>query len=231
MQGTLIVIDGIDGSGKGTQTKLVVQRLEEEGYNVKMADFPRYDEWSSAFVSRYLRGEFGKANEVTPKQASLFYALDRYAASSQIRQWLREGAIVISNRYVSASKGHQLGKLINQDEMNEYLSWLNELEYGTLQIPKPDCTIFLHMPPVIGQKLVEQKQAREYLQGATKDIHEADLSHLQNAERAFLFCVTNDAHENWHHIVCAEGNQPRTVESINNELYQKIKEIITLPPP
>jgi dTMP kinase len=225
MQGKFIVIDGLDGSGKGTQTELLVKRLKEEGYNVEMADFPQYGQPSAHFVERYLRGEFGSASEVTARQASLFYALDRFSAKKQMQQWLNEGKIIISNRYVSASKGHQLGKVAD-DERLPFLQWLTQLEYGTLGIPKPDLTIFLHMKPEIGQKLVDQKAAREYTQGKKRDIHEADLNHLQDTEKAFLFCMDNDGEENWYKITCFEHGQPRSREEIHAEIYKKIKEVL-----
>jgi len=117
-----IVLDGTDGSGKTTQATLLVERLRKEGHMVETADFPQYEQWSAAFAERYLRGEFGSALEVGAKRSSLFYALDRYAASFQIRSWLKEGKIVISNRYVSANKGHQLGKL-RAEERKEFLAW------------------------------------------------------------------------------------------------------------
>ena len=225
MVGKFIVIDGLDGSGKGTQARLLVKRLKEEGYNVQLADFPRYEEWSSEFVKRYLRGEFGTAKEVGAKRASIFYAVDRYAASFQIKKWLEQGTIVISNRYVSASKGHQLGKIKDTEDRKSYLEWLNELEYGHFSIPKPELTLFLHMKPEIGQILVDKKAQREYTQGKKRDIHEADIDHLKDAEDAYLFCLENDS-ENWHRIVCFEEDQPKSIENIHQEVYNKVKEII-----
>ena len=226
-RGKFIVIDGLDGSGKGTQTKLIVNRLKEEGHQVEMADFPQYGSWSASYVERYLRGEFGSSTDVSAKQASLFYALDRFSASSKIREWLNQGKIVISNRYVSANKGHQLGKIENEEEMKLFLDWLNETEYHILGIPIPNATIFLHMKPEIGQQLVDKKGERKYTQGKKRDIHEADVNHLRNAERAFLFCLENDNIEKWQRIICYENNQPKTIETIYQELYQKIKEILT----
>src|SRR3989338_1108595 len=102
-KGVFIVIDGLDGSGKGTQTKLLTERLIKEGYNVEVADFPQYKEWSSIFVEKYLTGELGASTEVTAQQASLFYALDRFAAAKKLKISLQEGKIIISNRYVSSS--------------------------------------------------------------------------------------------------------------------------------
>jgi len=222
MKGKFVVLDGTDGSGKATQVKLLANRLRQEGYKVEIADFPQYGNWSSQFVERYLRGEFGQAKEVKAKQASLFYALDRYAASFQIRKWLDEGTIVISNRYTSANKGHQLGKLKSDEERQVFLDWINDLEYNTLGIPVPDLTLFVHMTPEIGQKLVDKKAEREYTQGEKRDIHEADINHLRDAEKAYFFCLDNDQKENWKRIVCFEDDKPKTIESIHGEIYQEI---------
>ena len=177
-------------------------------------------------MERYLRGEFGKAEEVGAKNASLFYALDRYSASFKINEWLEHGKIVLSNRYTSANKGHQLGKLDDPTEMHGYLDWINELEYSTLKIPKPDMTLFLHMKPEIGQLLVDKKKAREYTQGEKRDIHEADINHLKNAERAFLFCLKHDNVEKWQRIICFENDNPKTIETIHNEIYETVKNLI-----
>ena len=225
-KGKFIVIDGLDGSGKGTQTNLLVQRLRQEGYAVEMADFPQYGNWSAQFVERYLQGEFGSLNEISAKKASLFYALDRYAASFQIRKWLEEGKIVIANRYVSSNKGHQLGKIKDQQEMKPFLDWINEMEYAILGLPVPDLTLFLHMAPEIGQRLVDQKKERAYTQGKKRDLHEADINHLQNAERAYLFCLEHDRSENWQRMVCFSDKNPRSVEEIHQNIYQKIMKII-----
>ena len=136
--GRFIVIDGLDGSGKGLQTKLLIERLKKEGHDIEMADFPQYGQPSASFVERYLRGEFGSAKEVSARQASLFYALDRYSASFQIRKWLDSGKIVISNRYTSANKGHQLGKIKDIEEGKEkVLKVLNE-DIGRLENLKKD---------------------------------------------------------------------------------------------
>lgn len=225
-KGRFIVIDGLDGSGKTVQTNLLVEKLGEEGFQVEMVDFPQYGNWSAEFVEKYLRGEFGEAKSVNPKCASLFYALDRYAAGSNIRRWLDEGKVVVSNRYVSANKGHQLGKLGSPDEKKEFLDWLNELEYKIMGIPVPDLTLFLHMAPKIGQSLVDKKEARAYTQGRKRDIHEGDLEHLRDAERAYLFCLENDPVENWKRIVCFSDGKPRPVEEIHGDIYNVVKGIL-----
>jgi dTMP kinase len=219
MHGKFIVLDGTDGSGKGTQTQLLAKKLEEQGYKIKVADFPQYGQPSAIFVEQYLRGEFGSSQEVKPKQASLFYALDRYAASKQIKQWLSDGYTVISNRYVSANKGHQLGKLYDKERMQDFLNWINDLEYNILKIPKPDLTIFLH----ISQKLVDKKDPRAYIQGKKRDIHEDDINHLQNAERAYLFCLDHDQVENWVKLICFDDLGAKPINVIHEEILMLIK--------
>ena len=118
MVGVFIVLDGGDGSGKATQLGVLKKRLESEGYRVKTADFPQYGQWSAKFVEKYLRGEFGELCDIGAKKASLFYALDRFAASFEMKKWLDEGYVLLSNRYTSANKGHQLGKLSSFAELS-----------------------------------------------------------------------------------------------------------------
>lgn len=184
-RGRFIVIDGTDGSGKATQTNLLVEELKLNGYDVVVTDFPQYGQKSAGAVEEYLNGKYGQVN---PRAASVFYAIDRFDASFKIRKWLEEGRIIVSNRYVTANAGHQGGKISDEAERMKYFKWLNDLEYNIFGIPKPDLNIILHMPAEIAQKLVDQKSAeqREYAGGKKRDLHEADLSHLKNAERVYL---------------------------------------------
>lgn len=223
MKGKLIVIDGTDGSGKGTQTELLVKRLETEGYAVAMADFPRYGQRSAAMVEDYLNGQFGSAQDVGAYRASVFYACDRYAASFQIREWLNQGKIVISNRYVSASMGHQAGKIKDIAEVDRYLDWLEHLEYTIFGIPKPDATILLYMPVEIGQQLVDQKGDRAYVGGKARDIHEADIHHLSDAASAYQY-VAHKYH--WPIIECAPNGHLRTIQDIHEELWSLVQTLI-----
>jgi len=164
VRGKFIVIDGMDGAGKKTQCDLLAARLQHEGFNVKVPDFPQYGTWSAQFVERYLRGEFGAAQEVGAEEASLLYAVDRYAARSWMQEHLNQGGVLVSNRYVSANKGHQLGKISDEEQMKHFLSWLNDTEYRIFKLPVPDLTLFLHMKPAIGQQLVDQKGTRTLAQ-------------------------------------------------------------------
>lgn len=219
MKGKFIVIEGTDGSGKGTQVHLLVNRLKEEGKTVEMVDFPQYDSPSSYFVAKYLRGEYGTADEVGAYTASLFYALDRYDKSFDIKRWLEEGVTVIANRYVSANMGHQAGKIDDVEKRDAYLEWLHNLEYSMCGIPVPDQTIFLFVPPELGQKMVDHKTLRDYTGGKQRDIHEADLEHLRKASEAYVYVAKK---YNWTTIPCTEEGEMLTREAIHERLYETI---------
>ena len=188
--GKFIVIDGTDGSGKTTQLQLLVGKLQAEGYNVEIADFPQYNTKSAGMVEEYLSGKYGSADDVSPYAASLFYAVDRFDASFQIREWLKQGKIVVSNRYISSNFAHQGGKIDNALERKLFFNWLSEIEYKIFNIPKPDLYLILHVDAEISQKLAQERQ-REDWKGKTKDIHEDSLHHLKKAEKAYLDIAQN----------------------------------------
>ena len=219
-KGIFIVIDGTDGSGKATQTKLLMEKIEQTGRQVKMIDFPQYGQKSAGLVEEYLNGKYGSANEVGPYRASIFYACDRYVASFQIKKWLDEGNIVISNRYVSSNMGHQAGKITDLQERDKFLQWLFELEYNLFGIPKPDLNILLYLPPEKGQELVDNKGYRDYIGDKKRDIHEADLEHLKNAAEAYRYVADK---YNWITIDCALNNELLSIDKINDLLWQEIK--------
>ena len=222
-QGKLIVIDGTDGSGKETQTKLIIKRLEQEKINVKMADFPQYGQKSCVLVEEYLNGKFGSAEEVGPYKASLFFAYDRCAASPWMKDWLNQGGIIISNRYVSSNMGHQAGKIKNSQERDKFLDWLDDLEFNKFRIPRPNLTILLYMPVEIGQQLVDKKGHRDYVGGKKRDIHENDKQHLIDAAEAYKH-VSNRF--GWPVIECAPEGNLKSPAEINLELWNVVKKLI-----
>ncbi len=223
MKGKFIVIAGTDGSGKATQTNFLVKKLRFDGYNVEVTDFPQYGERSAAMVEDYLNGKFGSVNEVGPYKASIFYACDRYAASFKIRKWLEEGKIVVSNRYVSANMGHQSCKIKDLKERDKYLDWLENLEYGIFEIPRPDMTILLFMPPEAGQKLVGKKGLRAYIKNGKKDIHEKDLGHLREASEAYKYVAKK---YDWVVVDCTSNGKLKTIEQVHELLWEEVKEIL-----
>jgi dTMP kinase len=186
MAGKFIVIEGTDGAGKGTHAKLLAEWLAEEGHAVETFDFPQYGQPSAYFVEQYLNGHYGDLFEIGPEKGSLFYALDRFAASFKIRAALERGVHVLSNRYVASNMGHQGAKIDDAEERAQYFRWNADLEFRILGIPRPDLNVVLHMPSAQAQKFVDQKAARSHLDGKKRDLHEADLSHLQKAERTYL---------------------------------------------
>lgn len=218
-----IVIDGIDGTGKGTQSLMLMKRLIAEGYSVKLMDFPRHSNPSAYFVSAYLNGEFSnKAEDVNPKTASLFYALDRFAAKEEMINHLQSGGILVSNRYVSANKGHQLGKIKDSTGRDEFLYWLDDLEYGLLGLPREDVNILLSVNPNISQKNVDKKSSRTYT-SKKRDLHEVDLKHLSDAHDAYSYVAKK---ENWNVIDCAPNHVMRSVEDIHEEIYSIISPLL-----
>lgn len=224
MKGKFIVIDGTDGSGKATQTALLVERLKKQGYAVEMADFPQYGTKSAGPTEEYLNGKYGTAEEVGPYRASIFYAIDRYSASFKIRQWLDEGKIVISNRYVTANMGHQGGKISDPDERKKYFDWLYNLEYELFQIPRPDLNIILHVDAAAAQKLVDDKGHRDYVGGERRDIHEDAISHLRSAEKVYLEIA--QTFPDFALIECSRDGQIFTREHINDLLWDVVKNFI-----
>lgn len=221
-KGIFIVIDGTDGSGKGTQTVRLTERLKAEGRDVLTVDFPRYGNPSAYFVEMYLRGEFGDLKDIDAYRASTFYALDRFAAASEIRAALDRGAIVVSNRYVSANKGHQMGKIKDAEERKRFLAWLNDFEYRLLGIPKPDITLLLHVPADVGFELVAKKDERAYLNGKVRDIHEEDRGHLHDAEEAYLSLPLLDTVENWKLVECMEHDRLLSIEAVHDRIWQAL---------
>lgn len=226
-RGKFVVIDGGDGSGKYTQMKRLEARLLEVGTEVVLADFPQYGTKAATFVEMYLGGEFGSLSEVDAYQASIFYAADRFEAAPRLNTALAEGKWVISNRYVSANKGHQTAKLDSEMERFDFIKWLNELEYGIFKIPVPDLTIFLHVPAEIGYQLVLQKDDyREYLDGKKQDIHEADPEHLRRAEEAYLEMAEGgiDTYENWVKVSCCDDGGILPVDIIGDKVYKLVRQ-------
>lgn len=229
--GKFIVFEGIDGSGKSTQTKLLIKSLKKEGYKIAFIDFPQHGQKSAGLVDEYLTGKYGTAEEVTPYQASIFYACDRYDASFKIRNWLKEGKIVIADRYIGSNIGHQGGKIKNKKERKKYLKWLYNLEYGIFKIPKPDINFILKVPPRIAQSLSgkitdKEKMAKKkrYL-GGKKDIHEENLTHLKNTAKAYLD-ASKEFPRDFKIIECFRGGKLLPPEIIHREVLNIVRQIL-----
>ena len=220
MNGKLYVIEGVDGSGKATQTELLYQALLAQGKTVRKVSFPDYDSPSSGLIKMYLNGEFGTdPQDVNAFATSVFFAVDRFASfRKDWKTFYDEGGIIIADRYVTSNLVHQAGKIADAAEKERYIHWLNELEYGIFGLPKPDCVIFLDMPPAYSLKLRQERNALK--QGLTQDIHEADQTYLQNA---YDNAIGIAKHQAWHTISCVANEQIRTIEDIHTEIVQTIE--------
>lgn len=217
MNSKLIVIDGLDGSGKTTQFDIIGRELQEKYGNVKMISFPDYDKPSSTLVKMYLNGEIAPdAGQVNAYAASSFYAVDRYASYKMYwEDFYKNGGIVLAGRYVSSNAIHQMSKL-PENEWDSYLEWLEDYEYGKLELPRPDCVIFLDMPVEISQRLMT---ARYNGDESRKDIHEANVKYLNTCRKTALYAAEKLG---WGVVECSGGGEALPIE----EITEKIRKII-----
>lgn len=223
-KGKLIIIEsGSDASGKATQSKKLYERLIGEGYNCMKITFPDYESESSALVKMYLRGDFGSnPNDVSPYVASTFYAADRYASfKTKWEKFYNEGGIIISDRYTTSNMVHQAAK-INNDEKEKFLDWLYDLEFNIYGIPKPDEIIFLDVDPEVSQELMKDRK-NKFTGEEAKDIHESNKEYLINSYNNSLYIADK---YNWKVIKCCKDNKLRTIEDINDEIYDNIKKYL-----
>ena len=212
-----IVIDGADGSGKTTQIKLLTERLAAEGKRVGLLDFPRYNSNGSYFVKRYLAGDYGSLDSVNPYEASLFYALDRRDARNDIEAILADNDVVLSDRFVAASMIHQGSKIENPKERSAFFDWLDNLEFNTLGIPRPDLNLILDVPLAISLKLMRE---RSLLKEQLSDIHEQDIRH-QKLSRDIYRQLCDSFPRLFKRLSCvSETGQLLNEESINEKIWQ-----------
>ena len=222
------MIDGTDGSGKATQVALLTEHLKKEGYKVKIVDFPEYyKNFFGAFIGHCLSEQYYNFLGVHPKIASVLYAADRWQSSEEMREWLRKGYIVIANRYVSANQIHQGGKISNTKKRNDFIKWLNEMEYEVFGIPKPDVTFYLSLPIEIVLELLDtrgsSKMKRKYLK-RNKDVAESDRTHLENSIKSAMWLAKTQV--NWAKINCSEKGKILPREKIHEMVYEKVKKVI-----
>ena len=220
---SLIVLEGLDGSGKGTQAGLLCQALKDRGTPLRKVTFPDYASPSSALVKMYLNGDFGSnPGDVNAYAASAFYAVDRYASFQ--RDWgtdYRDGSLILCDRYATSNMVYQMGKLPRQ-EWEPYLRWVEEFEYGKLGIPRPDLVIYLDMPIEVSQKLLLE---RYHGDDGKKDIHENHLEFLRSCEECARFAVELLG---WQVIHCAKEGHPLPVEEIHRAVLAAVTETLTV---
>lgn len=217
----LIVIEGTDGSGKETQTKLLCEKLINEGYKVKKISFPNYESESSAPVKMYLAGKFGdKAKEVNPYPVSTMYAIDRYASFKEDweKDYNDENTIVIADRYTTSNMLHQ-GTKLEFNEQNNYIDWLKDLEYNKMKLPEPDVVFFLDMPTKCAESL-RKTRLNKITGEEKKDIHEKDIKYMEEVYKKGRIIALN---EMWEMISCTGSLGIKPIEEINEEVLRKVR--------
>lgn len=227
-KGKLIVIDGSDGSGKATQTRLLIARLKRAGHRVKTLDFPQYEvNFFGSLIGQCLAGEYGDFIGVDPHIASVLYAADRFESKKKIEQWLRAGNIVVLDRYVSANQIHQGGKIHDTKKQRAFLQWLDTLEHGVFGIPRPDQIIYLDVPIAVSEKLLAQestKRSKVYLKKSQKDLAESNSKHLAESRANALKLVKQL--NAWTKVDCAKSNAMLSREVIAEKVWDIVKNII-----
>lgn len=221
MQGKLIVIEGLDGSGKGTQAKRLYDALKEKGVRARKVSFPNYESDSSALVKMYLNGDFGKdPGDVNAYAASSFYAVDRYAGYKQ--DWGKDylgGSVIVADRYATSNAVHQCSKL-PEGEWSAFLEWLFHYEYDLLGIPAPDVVIYLQVDPCVSQKLMTNRYGGDE---EKKDIHESNLDYLKRSQRAAEYCCETLG---WRIVRCIRDGEMRTMDEIHAEIMDQLRDIL-----
>jgi dTMP kinase len=220
-KGRLIVIEGSDGSGKATQSRALVRSLRARKIPAVRIAFPGYRRgFFGGMVAQYLRGEFGR--DADPRLVSLLYAGDRLEAREKISRWLAEGKVVVCDRYVDSNKAHQGARLRNPAARKEFLDWLDRLEHRVFALPRPDFTLFLHLPRRLADRLISRKPPRAYLRGRRRDIHESDSRHLRDAERIYLRLAAARPASKGALIECAPAGRLLSRKEVADRIWQAL---------
>ena len=215
MKQVMLVIEGLDGSGKATQANRLFETLQAQGKPVRKVSFPDYASDSSALIKMYLAGEFGKdPNSVNAYAASTFFAVDRFASfKKNWAEFYENGGIVIADRYTTSNAVHQCSKL-PQDQWDAYLSWLFDFEYRLMGIPAPDKVVYLQVDPTVSQKLMTGRYQGDE---SKKDIHESNLDYLARSREAAEYCAKSLG---WQTVQCVENGSLRPIDDISREVLE-----------
>ena len=216
-KGKLIVLEGLDGSGKATQAKLLAAYLKEQGFSVREITFPNYASDSSALVRMYLAGQFGaRPDDVNAYAASSFYAVDRYANYKlDWEQNYRRGEWILASRYTTSNAIHQMSKL-PEEQWDSYLEWLADYEYDKLGLPRPNLVIYLDVPTDFTEKMLRHRETETHTHA---DIHEQDMQYLATCRRMGRAAAE---HYGWTVIRCVRDGAMRSMEDIHEEIYRHV---------
>lgn len=222
MSGRIIVLEGIDGSGKSSQYRRICSRLDADGIEYRRLVFPRYDKPSGAMAKAYLNGEFGsRPGDVNAYAASTFYAVDRYASfKDDWGEYYNNGGLIFSDRYTTSNAIHQ-GSKVESDRLEEYFAWLADFEYNKIGLPSPDMVIYLDVTMDIAMRRMRKRESDT---NTSADIQESDIDYLKNC---FSIASRACSYYGWKSVDCldSKGNE-RDIEEKNNEIYAIIKEFI-----
>lgn len=227
-KGKLIVLDGSDGSGKATQTRFLLARLKKEGYRVKTLDFPQYEKnFFGKLIGECLVGDYGDFVKIDPHIGSVLYAADRYESKPVIERWLKQGFVVVLDRYVSSNQIHQGGKILNPKRQREFLTWLDTMEHGVFGLPRPDRIIYLDVPTQISQSLLkteDQKRKKIYVSKRKTDLVENDEEYMRRSrENALKLVKKLNA---WTKIDCTKRGELLSREAIAEKVWTEVKKAL-----
>ncbi len=218
MAGRFIVIEGLDGSGKATQTEILKKAFEEKGVKVRKLAFPDYDNPSSALVKMYLGGEFGdKPSDVNAYAASAFYTVDR--AASFLKYWKEDyenGSVILADRYAASNIIYQMSKL-PESEWDSFIAFQEDFEYTRIGVPKPDTVIYLDVEPDVSQKLLSGRYSGDE---SKKDLHEKNVNFLLECRKSALYAAEKLG---WKKISCTENGEMRTISEISGDILNIIR--------
>ena len=217
-KGKLIVLEGIDGSGKSAQYRRLCARMENDGIAYTHIVFPRYDKESSSLIRMYLSGQFGtKPGDVNAYAASTFYAVDRYA--SYRTDWgdvYENGGLILSDRYTTSNAVHQ-GSKLPDEELPAFFDWLQDLEYGKMGLPRPDLVIYLDVDVETSLARMRRRQQKTH---TSADIHEKDVAYLERCLRTARLAAQ---HYGWTTIPYRKDGKERELDEKNREIYEIIR--------
>lgn len=208
MKGKLIVFEGIDGSGKSSQSRLFFRRLRKKNVPGVFMAFPRYKTFFGSLISKYLNGGFGNPYRMAPEVCMMLYSIDKYSASAKIRKELEAGKMVVLDRFVASNLAYQSAKYTDEKKQAEFIEWAKNVEG---RFPKPDLTVLLDVPASMSRKLMKDKK---------KDLHELNFSYMERVRRIYLRLAEK---ENWLVVDCMEsGKKIKSIAEVSDEVWKKI---------
>jgi dTMP kinase len=223
--GKLIAIEGIDGSGKRTQLDLLEKALRARGVSTHSTGFPHYESWFGKMVGQFLNGDFGALETVDPHFAALLYAGDRFEAKQELSAALDQSKLILADRYIASNLAHQTAR-VSPDKRDEFIAWIEHLEYDIYGLPHEDLVIYLRVPALQAQALVSKKSTRTYTT-AKQDIQESSLRHLHDASEMY---DTLAQRSHWATVECfdATHNEMRTPETIAADILAIVEPLLAV---